>query len=89
MADRGEAARRKETGEEGSIGDRHVHLAVPFHPPAKPLLRLSFGHFDHAGTQRVLEDHRQDRDHQQPTGKLRGEELPAEQHEDHQAQLED
>ena len=88
VADRGECPRRKQPGKKGTVGDRHIHLAVALHLPHQALLGLGSRRLDHAGAKRVLEDDGEDRDHQQPAGELSSHELPAEQHEQDQAELE-
>src|SRR5712692_10323696 len=89
MADGGEGAWGKQAAEEWAVGDGHVHLSMTFHPASEALFGLLPGERHHARAKGVFEYDRQNPDHQQPAGEFGGNELPAEQDDQDDAQLED
>ena len=89
MADRRQAAPRKQPAQKWPFGDRHVHLTVALHPTAATLLRLAVGFCNQGRSQRPAEQQRQDDDHQQAAGKFSADERPAQQDQQDQSELED
>src|SRR4029077_2749333 len=89
VAHRGERASGEQPAEGRAAADGHVHLSVSLHAASEPFVGLTAGFVHHPRAQGVLEDHRQDPDHQQPARELRGHELPAQQDEQNDAELED
>src|SRR5437667_307848 len=68
---------------------RHSTAASGTLPTEQTAFRLPAGALHQGRTQRQAEHDRQENDHGQAAGELRSEKLPAEQDEQHQAELED
>ena len=62
---------------------------MTFHPAQQAAVSLPARLFDEAPAQRESEDDREQHDHHQAAGELRGQELPAEKDEEHEAELKD
>src|SRR6266581_4440925 len=90
MRDCSEPARREEPGQKRPICDGYVHLAVGLMGrPENAASGLPLRIVDHPPAQGHLEEDPEDHSHQEAARKLRGDELPTQKDEQHEAELED
>ncbi len=90
MRDGGERSRGEEPREKGPFRDGQVHLAVCLVRRAEDsTLSLALGIVNHPLPQRHLEEDPEDHRHEKAAGELGGDELPSQQDQEDEAQLED